>query len=87
MHRGNGRGAGRLLLFLLSGIIIGTIAGYILSLYVDHPIFTHTVALGTQSSPLILDLTVISVVAGLTLNINFGTALGVILALIFYFKS
>ena len=86
MRRAGGRGTGRLLLFLLCGIIIGTIAGHILSLYVDHPIFTHTVPLGTQG-PFTLDLTVFTITLGFALNINFGTALGVIVGLVLYFRS
>lgn len=87
MRRGSGKNSGKLLLFLLSGIIIGTIIGRILSEYINHPIFTQTIALGTQGSPIIIDLAVVSIVFGLTLFINVGTVLGVVLGLIFYFKS
>jgi hypothetical protein len=86
MRRPGGRGTGRLLLFLLCGIIIGTIAGHILALYVDHPIFTDTVALGTQG-PFTLDLTVFAITLGFVLNVNFGTVLGVIIGLLLYFRS
>ncbi len=86
MRRAGGRGTGKLFLFLLCGIIIGTIAGHILSLYVDQPIFTHTVTLGTEA-PLKLDMTVFTLTLGFTLNINFGTAIGLIIGLALYFRS
>jgi hypothetical protein len=86
MRRAGGKGTGRLLLLLLCGIIIGTIVGHILSLYVDHPVFTHTVTMGTEG-PFTLDLTVFAITLGFALNINFGTVLGVIIGLIFFFRS
>lgn len=86
MRRSSGRGTGRLILFLLCGIIIGSIVGHILSLYVDHPIFTHEVMLGTEG-PFTLELTVFTIILGFTLNINFGTVIGVIIGLLLYFRS
>ena len=86
MRRASRRGTGRLLLFLLCGIIIGTIIGHILSLYVDHPIFTHTVFLGMED-PITLHLLVFTITLGISLNVNFGTVLGVIIGLALYLRS
>jgi len=86
MRRTNGRGTGRLLLLLLCGVIIGTILGYILSLYVNHPIFTKTLSIGFEG-PVTIDLTVFTIVLGLTLHVNFGTVIGIIIGLVLYFKS
>lgn len=86
MRRSSGRGTGKLLLFLLCGIIIGSIVGNILAIYLDHPIFTNTVTLGIQE-PFTLDLTVFAITLGFVLNINFGTVLGVIIGLLLYFRS
>lgn len=86
MRRAGGRGTGRLLLLLLCGIIIGSIVGHILSLYIDHPVFTHTLTLGTEG-PFTLDLTVFAITLGFALNINFGTVLGVIVGLLLFFRS
>jgi ABC-type antimicrobial peptide transport system permease subunit len=86
MRRASGRGTGRLLLLLLCGIIIGTIVGHILSLYIDYPIFTDTITLGTEG-PFTLDLTVFTIILGFSLHVNFGTVLGVIIGLLLYFRS
>ncbi|HOB19572.1 MAG TPA: DUF4321 domain-containing protein [Candidatus Atribacteria bacterium] len=87
MYRGNSRrSTGKLLLFLLCGIIIGTLTGKILADYISHPIFLNTVTLGTPK-PLELDLAIMSVVFGLNLRINLGTVAGVIIGLILYFRT
>ncbi|HHY82621.1 MAG TPA: DUF4321 domain-containing protein [Clostridiales bacterium] len=87
MRRTSGRGTGRLLLFLLCGIIIGTILGHILSIYLDHPIFNKTLMLGTNEDYVTINLTVFSIILGFTLYVNFGTVIGVIIGLILYFRS
>lgn len=87
MRRGSGRNTGRLLLLLLCGIIIGSVLGEVLALYVDHPIFTKTVEIGTLDHPILVDLQVISILLGLTLRFNAGTVIGIIIGLILYFKS
>ncbi|HHU79018.1 MAG: DUF4321 domain-containing protein [Caldicoprobacterales bacterium] len=86
MRRVRDRGAGRLVLLLLCGIIIGSIIGHILSLYIDHPIFTHGAKLGSEA-PVTLNLTVFTITLGFVLHINFGTVLGVILGLVLYYRS
>jgi hypothetical protein len=88
MRRASRRGTGRLLLLLLCGIIVGTIIGHILSLYVDHPIFTDTVNMGMDvDNPVTLHLRVFTITLGFTLHVNFGTFLGVIVGLALYLRS
>ncbi|MBM7583059.1 putative membrane protein [Caldicoprobacter guelmensis] len=87
MRRGSSRRGGVLLLLLLAGIIIGSIIGKILAAYFDIPLFTQSFKIGTEDNPLILDVEVVNLVLGITFTINFGTVLGVLLGLIFYFKS
>lgn len=87
MYRGS-RSFKKLLLFLLCGIIIGTVVGEILAGYINHPIFTNSHPLGTSiNSPIRLDLSAFVLIFGLTIRINFGTVAGIILGLILYFKS
>lgn len=79
---------GSLLLFILAGIIIGTIVGNILAVYFnDFKLFTETYELGTKGTPRFIDLSIIKIALGFTLRINFGTVLGLILGLIFYYNS
>lgn len=88
MPRRNTVRVGSLLLFILAGIIIGTVAGNILAVYLsDVKLFTETYELGTIGSPKFIDLSIIKIAFGLTLRINFGTVLGLILGLIFYYNS
>jgi hypothetical protein len=87
MRRGSSRRGGILFLFLLAGIIIGSVAGRILAAYFDIPLFTESLQIGTEDDPIVLDLEVIDLVLGVTFTVNFGTVLGVLLGLIFYFKS
>lgn len=86
MYRGSRRSTGKLLLFLLCGIIIGTLSGKILADYIAHPIFLNTITLGTPK-PLEIDIAIMSVVFGLSLRINLGTVAGVVIGLILYYKS
>lgn len=87
MRRGNSKGAGTLLLFLLAGIIIGGLVGDMLAYYVNLPILQHSMQLGTQGGPTWVDLSIIKIAFGLALNINVGTLLGVILGLIFFYRA
>jgi hypothetical protein len=88
MRRASSRGTGRLLLLLLCGIIIGTIIGYILSLYVDHPIFTHNVNLGMDvDKPITLHLRVFTITWGLHCMSILERFIGVIIGLALYFRS
>lgn len=87
MRRGSSRRGGLLLLFLLAGIIIGSVVGRLLATYFDIPLFTESIQIGTGDGPITLDLQVVELVLGITFTINFGTVLGVLLGLIFYFRS
>jgi len=87
MRRGSSRRGWVLFLFLLAGIIIGSVAGRILAAYFDIPLFTESLQIGTEDNPLVLDLEIIHLVLGVTFTVNFGTILGVLLGLLFYFRS
>jgi hypothetical protein len=87
MKRGSSRRGGILCLFLLAGIIIGSVVGRILAAYFDIPLFTQSLEIGTKEGPIVLDLQIMDLVLGITFTINFGTVLGVVLGLIFYFRS
>ena len=88
MRRAARRGTGRLLLLLLCGLIIGTIIGHILSLVTDSPIFTFNANLGMDvDKPITLNLKLFTITLGLTMHLNFGTLIGVIIWLALYFRS
>ncbi|MDD4680376.1 MAG: DUF4321 domain-containing protein [Clostridia bacterium] len=86
MRRTSGRRTGRLLLLILCGILIGSILGHILSLFIDHPILTHTIQFGMED-PITLNLTAFTIVLGFSTKINFGTVVGIIIGLFLYFRS
>ncbi len=86
MRRTGGRRTGRLLLLLLCGIIVGSMLGYVLSLFIDHPILSHTIPIGIKN-PVTLNLTAFTIVLGLSIDINFGTVVGIIIGLVLYFRS
>jgi hypothetical protein len=87
MRRGSSRNPWTLFLFLLAGIIIGGVVGNILAQYFDTQIFKESIQIGTKSAPLSVDLGVVHLVLGLTFTVNFGTVLGVLLGLFFFFRS
>jgi len=87
MKRDNSRGVLKLFLFLLAGIIIGGLVGHILLGYLDLPIFSDSITIGTGDAPLALNLIVAEIVFGINFVINLGTVLGVLLGVLFYFKS
>lgn len=87
MRRGSYKNAWTLFLFLLAGIIIGGVVGNILAQYFDAQIFKESIQIGTKGDPLSVDLGVVHLVLGLTFTINFGTVLGVLLGLFFFFRS
>lgn len=86
MRRGRTKGPLTLFLFILAGVIIGGVVGNILASYSNAKIFHQEFSIGTQSMPAILDFSVIKVAFGLTLTVNFGTMLGVLIGVILYFK-
>lgn len=85
-RRRSGR-LGSLLLFILAGVIIGTVIGNILAVYFsDYKLFTESYEIGSRGSPGFVDLSIIKIAFGITLRINFGTVLGLILGLVLYYK-
>lgn len=83
MRNRNARGIGYLLLILLTGAIIGGIGGDILGGYVSA--FKPSWTLG-MLKPLELDLYLVKITLGLTLRLNLGSAIGMLLALIGYLR-
>ncbi len=86
MRRTSGRNSGRLLLLLLCGIIVGSMLGYVLSLFIDHPILTQTIPIGIKN-PVTLNLTAFTIILGFSIDINFGSVVGIIIGLVLYFRS
>ncbi len=86
MRRGRTKGPLTLFLFLMAGIIIGSAVGNILARYSDAELFHQSFIIGTQGTPAILDLIIIKLTFGLSIIINFGTILGVILGIILYYR-
>lgn len=76
-----------LLLFLAAGVIIGTFVGDILAKLINSPIFTYSFTFGTTGSPAWIDLSVLKICFGISLKVNFGTVLGIIVGLLMYFKK
>lgn len=72
-----------LVLFLLGGVLIGSLIGEILGAYAHLDLFTKSLSIGT-SAPLQLDLLILDITLGGTLHINFGTILGLILGILLY---
>ncbi len=86
MRRGRTKGPWTLFLFLLAGVIIGSIVGNIISRYTDAKLFHESFTIGTQGMPAVLDFVVIKLAFGLSLTINFGTMLGVLLGVLLYYR-
>jgi len=86
LRRGRTKGPLTLFLFLMAGIIIGSAVGNILARYSDAELFHQSFIIGTQGTPAILDLIIIKLTFGLSIIINFGTILGVILGIILYYR-
>jgi len=88
LRRGRTKGPLTLFLFLLAGIIIGSTVGNILARYSDAELLhqSFTIGIGTHEMPAVLDLIIIKLAFGLSITINFGTILGVILGIILYYR-
>ncbi|NLJ66513.1 MAG: DUF4321 domain-containing protein [Clostridiales bacterium] len=86
MRRGRTKGPLMLFLFLFAGVIVGSIVGNIIAIYSDAKIFSESLTIGTQGMPAILDFNVIKLAFGLSLNVNFGTMLGVLLGIFLYYR-
>ncbi|NLI60560.1 MAG: DUF4321 domain-containing protein [Clostridiales bacterium] len=86
MRRGRSKGPWMLFLFLMAGIIVGSMVGNIISNYSDAKLFHESFTIGTQGIPAILDFAVIKLAFGLTLTVNFGTILGIICGVLMYYR-
>ena len=88
MRRGSGKGTGTLLLFLLSGVIIGGIIGRILGQYLPYDIFTRSIPIGfEEGAAAVINLVILSLTFGFTITINFGTAAGLLFGMLLYMRS
>lgn len=83
MRNRNSKGMGYLLLILLTGAIIGGIAGDILGNYLAA--FEPDWVIG-MTKPVELDLYLIKLTLGLTLRLNLGSIIGMLLSLIGYMR-
>ena len=86
LRRGSSKGPFMLLLFLLAGVIVGTIAGNVIANFSDAAIFHESFIIGTQGTPAVLDLIIVKIAFGLSFTINFGTMLGILLGILLYYK-
>ncbi len=71
---------GRFLLFLLIGLIVGTVFGILIGKVL--PFFAYGLDFGIPT--LNLDLVFLNLTFGLKLQVNIGTVIGVILFLLFF---
>lgn len=87
MRRGSSKGPWTLFLFLMAGLIIGSLIVKVLYMYFPYTIFDEMIQIGTKGEPAWLDLLILQLKLGLTFSINVGTVLGVILGIFFYYKA
>lgn len=73
-------GTGLLIILLIIGGIFGTLLGHFLGDYLSFLGFGQTIGM----DPATVDLLVISLTAGFTLNINIATIIGFFLAILIY---
>jgi len=73
-----------LVLFLLCGVLIGSVAGELLGNALPAGIFTKSLRIGTIDGPIALNLLVLDLSIGAVLHINFGTVLGIVLGILLY---
>mgnify|MGYP000395094384 CR=1 FL=1 len=73
-----------LVLFLLCGVLIGSIAGELLGSALATGIFAKSLRVGTINGPISINLLVLDLSIGAVLHINFGTVLGIILGILLY---
>ena len=86
MRKDKTKGPWILFLLLLAGVIIGSMLGNVIGGYTDAKLFHESFTIGTQGMPQVLDLSIIKLAFGLSVTINFGTVLGLIIGLIIYFR-
>ncbi|HZJ83809.1 MAG TPA: DUF4321 domain-containing protein [Clostridia bacterium] len=87
MKRGRVKGPLTLFVFIIIGVIVGSFVGNIIANYSDARIFHDSITIGTQGMPAILDLVVVKLAFGLSLTINFGTVLGILAGILWYYRS
>lgn len=73
-----------LLLVLLAGALIGNLL-WMLLLNVLPSDMNVSLQIGSTASPWVLDLHVVSLALGVKLNLNPGSAVGMLLALLYWF--
>jgi hypothetical protein len=73
-----------LVLFMLCGVLIGSILGELLGSAFTADILTKSLRIGTIDDPITLNLLVLDMTLGAVIHINFGTILGIILGILLY---
>ena len=76
-----------LVLLLFAGILIGTVLGSILGNLTGWGIFTNSIQFGTSGSPVWIDLFIFKFCFGISFKVNFGSAIGTIVALVLYYTA
>lgn len=75
-----------LLLFIVLGALFGSIIGEILAGYIPSlKVLSSAYSIGTRT-PFIIDLRVIALTFGMTINLNIMSIIGVIVSIILYRK-
>ncbi len=74
-----------LLLLLLVGAVLGSLLWSLLTPYLPEA-FAKSLSVGSTAGPLQLDLDVFVLTLGFVLKVNIGSALGMILAAIIYWR-
>ena len=73
-----------LVLFMLCGVLVGSIIGQLLGTVIPGDLFAKSLRIGTIQGPITLDLLILDFTFGAVLHINFGTILGIILGILLY---
>jgi len=73
-----------LVLFLLCGVLVGSIAGELLGSALSGDLFAKSLRIGTINGPITVNLLVLDLSIGAVLHINFGTVLGIVLGILLY---
>ncbi len=71
-------------LFVFCGVIIGSVVGRILADVIHNDLFTKSFVFGTRGTPAVIDLLILQLQLGITVTVNFGTALGVALGIFIF---
>jgi hypothetical protein len=73
------------ILICIAGALIGSALWSMLTGILPEAL-THTVSIGTTSTPLVLDLTFVTLTLGATLTVNIGGILGIAIGLLISLK-